>query len=371
MKIRLLFLFLLLWNFSEAQNCSAYIRLSDASGFDTNPYQTMLKDAACELQAALPAEFQDQFKVFDFGFYLHNEGFQEGYEGMFEHMIQEVKQLSPYYVLFGKVTSSEGVYTHLLMDAKLPEHANFPCLNEGRIGLAIEMARYALEETYNNQERRPSASASAEAAAMEELQYFIKKMVDCCDLDFRSTCDSPCMIRGPAEVMKLFENRGMLNYNHATVNITEQSYSTIDSGHSIEVTHVDEGGNSRVWQLTDELNDIVQTISNSSGTNASAQVLHFNFDESECDTALNNYIQRTSVEGNLNGSSSVRSSGNDDFYEEIVILEFDGQVKVYYYFSIDKEIDQNSRAIFPAYAAYWLAKKAVMAGTGVVLHLLL
>jgi len=35
-----------------------------------------LEAAACRLIDSLPAEFRDSFKVFDFGFYLHNETFQ-------------------------------------------------------------------------------------------------------------------------------------------------------------------------------------------------------------------------------------------------------------------------------------------------------
>jgi len=53
------------------------VRLNDASGY--TPTQTQLNDleaAACRLIDSLPAEFRDSFKVFDFGFYLHNETFQ-------------------------------------------------------------------------------------------------------------------------------------------------------------------------------------------------------------------------------------------------------------------------------------------------------
>ena len=52
-----------------AQPC--YIQLGDATGVPLPPAQLAeLEAAACELRAAFPAEFQNDFAVYDFGFYL-------------------------------------------------------------------------------------------------------------------------------------------------------------------------------------------------------------------------------------------------------------------------------------------------------------
>jgi hypothetical protein len=66
---------------ANAQSC--YIRLTDASGIDTEPYQQGLEAAACSLRAVFPSEFQQSFKVYDIGFYLHNT-VTTGYPQIFE-----------------------------------------------------------------------------------------------------------------------------------------------------------------------------------------------------------------------------------------------------------------------------------------------
>jgi hypothetical protein len=48
-----------------------------ASGFNTDPYQADLEAAACALRAVLPDSFQNNFKVSDFRFYLHQETFSD------------------------------------------------------------------------------------------------------------------------------------------------------------------------------------------------------------------------------------------------------------------------------------------------------
>ncbi len=53
----------------SAQN---YIRLSDPSGFDTDSYQAALESAASNLLDIFPVAYQDSFRVFDQGLYLHN-----------------------------------------------------------------------------------------------------------------------------------------------------------------------------------------------------------------------------------------------------------------------------------------------------------
>ena len=113
--IPFLFLLLGLSCVSRGQ-ADSYIRLADASGFDTDPYQEQLERAADSLVAALPEEFRADFKVFDFGFYLHNETFEGGYPEAFDLAIQEAASQSTYYLLFGKQSDQRGIYTKFWVD---------------------------------------------------------------------------------------------------------------------------------------------------------------------------------------------------------------------------------------------------------------
>ncbi len=118
-KILLFALFLMMGGNVWAQDC--YIRLSNPSGLNTDSYQVRLNTAACQLVDSFPAAFQDSFKVYDFGFYLHNEVMEGGYPALFAEKVAEIAGMSAYYLIFGKQTDSEGVYTRIWVDLKLPE----------------------------------------------------------------------------------------------------------------------------------------------------------------------------------------------------------------------------------------------------------
>ena len=103
----------------QAQNC--FVRMFDAGGFTPEQAQlTALQNASCELRDSLPIAFRDSFKVFDFGFYLHNENMIGGYPEMFQKAIESVQQQSKYYLLFGKQTDATGIYNKFWVVLKLP-----------------------------------------------------------------------------------------------------------------------------------------------------------------------------------------------------------------------------------------------------------
>jgi hypothetical protein len=106
---------------AAAQNC--YVRLADASGYTPAAEQiAALEQAAAALCAVFDsAGFGGQFKVYDFGFYLHQEYTTGGYPEPFARKVEEVAALSPYYLLFGKQSDRSGVYTRFWVDLSIPE----------------------------------------------------------------------------------------------------------------------------------------------------------------------------------------------------------------------------------------------------------
>ncbi len=84
--------------------------LSNATGYNYTPAElTQLEEAADSLAAALPSDFQADFKVFDAGFYLLNEKMQGGYPAVFEKFVTQVAAQSKYYLLVGRGVDVDGI----------------------------------------------------------------------------------------------------------------------------------------------------------------------------------------------------------------------------------------------------------------------
>jgi hypothetical protein len=171
---------------AKAQSC--YVRLTDASGIDTEPYQQGLEAAACSLRAVFPTEFQQSFEVFDLGFYLHNP-VTTGYPQIFEIAKTDAATRSPYYLLFCKQTDPTGVYTRFWVDLKLPTTGKFGCIDLLSPTLRSDIKKkieYVTTTTYAEDENLFFQYARAEKAAMAALQKIVADFVECCDLQARN-----------------------------------------------------------------------------------------------------------------------------------------------------------------------------------------
>ncbi len=191
-----------------AQDC--YIRLSDPSGLNTDSCQVRLNTAACQLVESFPAAFQDSFKVYDFGFYLHNEVMEGGYPALFTEKVAEIAGMSAYYLIFGKQTDSEGVYTRIWVDLKLPETGSFECMEEverdiikGQVSRKTKMVYAANNNLYQYY-------GEAEIACMNLLKRYVTKIKDCCYTELKSESCSPCV---DVETMRGFmEDNGFVSF---------------------------------------------------------------------------------------------------------------------------------------------------------------
>ena len=123
--IAIILYILVLASSADAQNY--YIRLTDASGINTDPYQVELEAAAKDLVLAMPKEVQDSFKVFDLGSYLLQEKTDSTYLGFFNLAKKKAASLSKYYLLIGKKSSTEGVFTDFEVDLVLPTTGRYVC----------------------------------------------------------------------------------------------------------------------------------------------------------------------------------------------------------------------------------------------------
>ncbi len=163
------------------QNC--YVRLDDdASGYTPTAEQIAeLEAAADSLCAAFDsAGFEGQFKVYDFGFYLHQEVTQGWYPEPFTQKILEVEQLSPYYLLFGKQTDQSGVYTKLWVELKMPDSLQFSCMTALQREVYFKRVQTTTEERYLELGNSHTEYHRAEIAGINELFSIIAEIKDCC-----------------------------------------------------------------------------------------------------------------------------------------------------------------------------------------------
>lgn len=214
-------------NPASGQNC--FIPLSDVSGMTPTQGQLdSLKYAACRLRDSLPAEFQSAFKVYDFGFYLHGETKEGGYPEAFQKAINIARDSSPYYLIFGKQTDKNGVYTKFWVQIKLPVSGGFYCLSQETPNFNFDLShKYQVVTNSFYQENKITLQfySEAEQKTMEQLAILIGKIKRCC-IQNTKTCDV-CLLT-PKEIRNYLEGQGytatpikILNANAAKKNSTQ------------------------------------------------------------------------------------------------------------------------------------------------------
>ena len=160
-----LFFGLFVWTQGNSQ---CYIQLGDYSGFDTSPYLEGLDAVACDLVRALPPEFRNQFRVYSFAFYSLNAYMDGGEDHIWQDVIRQSAQRTPYYLIFGKESSSRGIFATIRVAVHLPPAESFGCPQKINAG-AIE---YYLT-TLLNPNSSPYAYPKKEADAMNYLMQLI------------------------------------------------------------------------------------------------------------------------------------------------------------------------------------------------------
>jgi hypothetical protein len=176
-KLFLILLTVLTVQITNGQNC--FEKLPELSGFDLSGYQSQIESAACKVRDSLPLNFQNDFKVYDAGFYIHMENFNGfGYPEGFSQLANSIS--SPYYVLVGKQNESRGLFTKFWVDVKLPDitgNGCIPNLNEE----ASNLVEFVIEREFNQSGRSPYAYPAALISALESLNEFIATAKVCCE----------------------------------------------------------------------------------------------------------------------------------------------------------------------------------------------
>ena len=341
----------------QAQAC--FEVLEDNSGINQNEHYAELEAAACALVESLPVAYQDSFKVFDFGFYRHQEHFEGGFDPVFEQAKTLARRKSPYYLLFGKESNTKGIYDKFWVDLHLPGTTLSLCLTDNQKDILVNSIKNKVDNTHDANDKIPFQYYKAEIEGINKLKNELGKLLYCCPLtNARSNgCDLTISFEDAEAYLK---GKKMLNYHHASnIKIQDNAvYSNISSWtekqYSVEITS--EG---RTWALTDELENFIGDLP-SNGYLGSAKVYYFNEDNLD---EFNEY----KYDAEINAIASNARMSNK-FHEEIVILDFGDRPKVYYQFGFSENGVSARSVVLPAVVVYWVVKKAAMATVGVLAY---
>jgi hypothetical protein len=186
-----------------AQNC--YVRLTDASGYTPTTGQLdALEQAAAALCAVFDsAGFGGQFKVYDFGFYLHHETTTGGYPEPFARKVEEVAALSPYYLVFGREVDQDGVNRKFWVDMKIPETGALACIEEDTRNALSNLVLLNTMQIYRANGETYTVFDKAEIAGIKKLEDFVSNAIDCC---YQKSNQDDCL---PCEQSDLIEAKLM------------------------------------------------------------------------------------------------------------------------------------------------------------------
>lgn len=269
----LMFLMLLVPNLG-AQN---YIHLGDAAGYnyiDTSKVGEV-EGAIQELIQIFPEDFRDDFKVYDFGFYLHHESYIGGHPEAFQTKINQIQ--SPNYLAFGKQTDANGIYTKFWVELKLPNTDQFACLdlvgNDFRANLKERLNDHAnLTHRLNN--NTSNLFYEAEIATIKELKKRLSDLWACCDGTLNLLEGESCSFSG-VEGYDVFNKMIAEGFAFEIIEITDDPDYILDAASGSTASTLKKGsiyakdaitnadikfkvhGDSEEWQLDTLINKLV------------------------------------------------------------------------------------------------------------------
>ena len=285
---------------------------------------------------------------------------------VFQTKVAEVEQESAYFLLFGRQLSRGGNTSEVWVEVRLPEGGAYPCLRDAyQSGLIANHVESKVAEALG-QGLQPSAHAIA-LAGLSSLTHLVDKSVNCCNSQQNApavTSCTDCWFEGSsaeAEYAGLLDGYGYLEYTG--VSVTVDSLETPYTGALKSDYGITLSGPGIHLSLTEETNAFLGGLSNLGRVD-----VHY-YDESNC-VQLDQFLQ----------SDLSRLDETSLAYEEnIIIFAFGGEIRIFYKFAVGAAYgpgletlkgglpSSRQAVVIPAIAG-WIMKKAVMAGTGVMMH---
>lgn len=156
----------------SSQNC--YKVIANMNGMDISSFQSQLETAACQVRDTIPAAFQSEFGVFDFGFYQIFRTTTNGFDEAWSKAVLDANGIKRYNVIFGRETTSDGgVDVNFRIKINLPKTGQLSCLTDQAIaGAENEMVMILNQKNKSYHVK--------EIEAMRVFNALIQRTLDCC-----------------------------------------------------------------------------------------------------------------------------------------------------------------------------------------------
>ena len=332
------------------------VDLTDASGYEmSNEYEVALSDAACDLVTTY-SDAGLNIKVFDFGFYLHNEVMDGGFPDIFQKAINKAAQQSTYYILIGKQTDQSGIYTQFWWDANLPPYSNNCYDTEIILGSLIN-------ELENGNGKEPNTFIEAEINGLLKAKEKASKAINCCNVTnarsvkYRNSCEANSCFYSKEDIVAKLDGYVEIPY---IINVYENTGSSGDPIIAIEFLN-EEG---EQFELIGKINGLVAHL------NGKGELKQMLFDLDNCsqeflDPAFNE----------LDASKNNFLGSGKDYTERVAIIKENGIYSVYYKFEIaasvagikQRGINHENRFV-QAWVIKWVTERALMASINVAVE---
>lgn len=211
---------------------------ADFGGMDNSSYQAALEAAACQLRDSFPTIHQNDFKVYDFGFYSLNQYQQGGFKAVWDKVRSSVASQSQYYLLFGKITNNEGVYIELWVDLVLPRNNSFTCIDLLSSNLRENLRKKyetTANEIHESNGKSPQQYHLAEIEVMKQLSEYVGGLKQCCDFANRSADQCSSCVLSNAQFERTIDKAGLLGASVSKViDNTHPGMGEEEIGYTIE-----------------------------------------------------------------------------------------------------------------------------------------
>ena len=331
--------------------CQNYIEVSHTSGITNTSFATSLESAATKVNQAVPSSENIDFKVLDFGYYVHVDKIKDANETLWNAAVAKAETLAPFYLLIGKETERISLYTTFKVKLKMPFNGMFTCMDEVKREMMEQQIEIAINDKFESLGGTPNDYPLAEIEGMEILENYFKTYSNCCvNGTYSTNCDACTFSNG--EMANYLSSQGYLTYSNTTVTVSTQQYNgLLDSPVNIDLEI--EGNKVK---FTEELDWFLNGASDFGTTKARVKV----FDANNCETFKD--FESLSI-------------GSEVYVEDIVIINKDGETLFFY--KIHENLINNptvaretaKRGAIPV-VVVWLLKRAAMAGVGALTHIL-
>jgi len=167
---------------------TGFNQLPDATGFADNiPQHTLdsLESASQSLREAMPQEFQNDFAVYELGFYSHHRSFTGGIPDVLATAIDS-RISSSYYLLFGREFNADGDLEKVWIELELPHTADFCYWEEGTLSHLKFMTELRANEAKGNSGIFTIFTSMKDA--IDYMEGRVAQLVDCCGAASREEC---------------------------------------------------------------------------------------------------------------------------------------------------------------------------------------